>query len=192
MNQQGVTFLEIVVVIAILMITSALVAPSIQEWRQKRALESDYLAVLAQIDYLKLRTRTLNGTALLICQGQGGVGSSLSYQVSMNPQIATNSVLGGYAAAIVEDPLVNNPSFNVLSGKTKVVSNICNSGTRGIFIATGQTGVEGSGAQIDVKIGPQITNSGLKDYRVLVNQSTGFIQKYRGSITDNTWTEIEK
>ena len=119
MNQQGVTFLEIVVVIAILMITSALVAPSIQDWRQKRALESDYLAVLAHIDYL-------------------------------------------------------------------------NSRKRGVFIATGQTGVEGSGAPIDIKIGSQIPNANLKDYRVLVNQSTGFIQKYRGSITDNTWLEVEK
>lgn len=192
MNQQGVTFLEIVVVIAILMITSALVAPSIQDWRQKRALESDYLAVLAQIDYLKLRSRTLNGTALLICQGEGSVGSSLSYQVSTNSQIATNSVAGGYVPAIVEDPLINNPDFNVLSGKTKVVSNLCNAGMRGIFIASGQTGIEGSGAQIDIKIGPQSNNTGLKDYRVLVNQSTGFIQKYRGSIADNTWAEVEK
>jgi len=79
-----------------------------------------------------------------------------------------------------------------LSGKTKVVSNLCNVGMRGIFIASGQTGVESSGTQIDLKIGTQTTNANLKDYRVLVNQSTGFIQKYRGSIASDTWTEIDQ
>lgn len=192
MNQQGVTFLEIVVVIAILMITSALVAPSIQDWRQKRALESDFMAVLSQIDYLKARARTLNGTALLICTGQSGVGSLLTYQISTNPQIQTNAVLGGFAAGLVEDPVTKNPSFNMLSGNTQVVSNICNAGNRGIVIASGQTGVEGSGMQIDLKLGAQTSNANLKDYRVLVNQSTGFIQKYRGSISNDTWTEIDK
>jgi Tfp pilus assembly protein FimT len=192
MNQQGVTFLEIVVVIAILMITSALVAPSIQDWRQKRALENDFLSVLAQIDYLKARARTLNGTALLVCTGQGGTGSLLTYQVSTNPQIQTNTVLGGFGSGVVEDPVAKNASFNILSGKTKIVSNLCNAGTRGVFIASGQTGLEGTGAQIDLKIGPQIANANLKDYRVLVNQSTGFIQKYKGSITNDTWTEIDK
>jgi len=42
MNQQGVTFLEVIVVVAILLIVSSLVSPSIQGWRQKRALESDF------------------------------------------------------------------------------------------------------------------------------------------------------
>ena len=36
MNQQGVTFLEVIVVVAILMIVSSLVSPSIQDWRQKQ------------------------------------------------------------------------------------------------------------------------------------------------------------
>ena len=192
MNQQGVTFLEIVVVIAILMITSALVAPSIQDWRQKRALESDYLAVLAQIDYLKSRARTLNGTALLICNGQGGVGSSLTYQVSTNPQANINSVQNGFAQGLVEDPVSQNASFNTLSGKSNVTSPLCNAGMRGIFIATGQTGVENTGAQIEVKIGSQSGNKNINDYRVLVNQSTGFIQKYKGSIATDTWAEIDQ
>ena len=193
MNQQGVTFLEIVVVIAILMITSALVAPSIQDWRQKRALESDFLAVLAQIDYLKARARTLNGTALLICNGQGGIGSSLTYQVSTNPQTGTSIVQqSGFDSGLVEDPSTQNSSFNLLTGKTKVVSNICNAGTRGIFIATGQTGVEASGSQMEIKLGPQSDKSSLSDYRILVNQSTGFIQRFKGSITNDTWTEIDR
>lgn len=192
MNQQGVTFLEIVVVIAILMITSALVAPSIQDWRQKRALESDFLAVLAQIDYLKARARTLNGTSLLICNAQGGSGSSLTYQVSTASQLSTNNVQSGFSTGLVEDPVAQNPTFNILSGKSKVVSNLCNSGARGIFIATGQTGVEGSGALIEIKLGSQSIQSSLTDYRIWVNQSTGFLQRFKGSIANDTWMEIDR
>ena len=188
MNQQGVTFLEIVVVIAILMITSALVAPSIQDWRQKRALEADFQALLAQIDYLKARARTVNGTGLLVCNGQSDIGSVLTYQVTTNPQSSTNSVISG---GVLEDPVAQNTSFNLLSGKTKVVSTLCNAGARGIFIATGQSGVEGSGGPIDLKIGLQSSSANLTDFRILVNQSTGFVQKYKGSIGNGSWTEIE-
>lgn len=189
MNQQGVTFLEIVVVIAILMITSALVAPSIQDWRQKRALEADFQAVSSQIDYLKARARTLNGTALLICNGQSGVGSALTYQVNTNPQASTSVVQSG---GVVEDPSTQNPAFNLLTGKTQVTSMLCNSGARGVFIASGQTGVEGSGAQIDLKLSSQSAKGSLSDYRILVNQSTGFVQKYRGNLANDTWTEIDR
>ena len=188
MNQQGVTFLEIVVVIAILMITSALVAPTIQDWRLKRALEADFQSILAQIDYLKARARTLNGTGLLVCNGQGDTGGVLTYQVTTNPQAGTNSVTSG---GIVEDPIAQNLSFNLLSGKTKLVSPLCNPGARGVFIATGQTGIEGSGGQIDLKIGLKSTSTNVTDFRILVNQSTGFVQKFKGSISNGTWTEIE-
>lgn len=188
MNQQGVTFLEIVVVIAILMITSALVAPNIQDWRQKRALEADFQAILAKIDYLKARARTLNGTGLLVCNGQGDTGSVLTYQITTNPQAITNSVVSG---GIVEDPVAQNASFNLLSGKTKLVSSLCNAGARGVFIATGQTGIEGSGGQVDIKIGLQSSSTKVTDFRILVNQSTGFVQKFKGSISNGTWTEIE-
>lgn len=40
-------------------------------------LESDFHALLAQIDYLKTRARTLNGTGLLRCERSGGRGNVL-------------------------------------------------------------------------------------------------------------------
>ncbi|WP_114638709.1 pilus assembly FimT family protein [Polynucleobacter necessarius] len=83
MKQRGVSFLEIVVVVAILMIVSAFVSPSITDWRGKRSLESDYLALLSSIDFLKTRVRTINGTGLLICNSP----TNLSYQISSAPPI---------------------------------------------------------------------------------------------------------
>lgn len=38
MNQHGVTFLEVIIVIAILMIVTSLVSPSITDWRQRERL----------------------------------------------------------------------------------------------------------------------------------------------------------
>ena len=65
MNQHGVTFLEIIVVVAILMIVTSLVSPGIGDWRQRQALDSDFYAVLSKIEYLKIRARVLIGTAVL-------------------------------------------------------------------------------------------------------------------------------
>ena len=190
MSQQGVTFLEVVVVIAILMIVTSLVSPSIGDWRQKRALESDFQAVLSQIDYLKTRARTINGTATLVCQSSTGSGTGLTYQISSAPQNGVISVGSNFSNNVLEDPTAKNSTFNILSGKSQIISIIC-SGVRGIFIATGQSGVEGSGAAIDIEIDPAVNQSKFGAYRVLLNQSTGFIQKFKLNTATNAWVELD-
>lgn len=190
MNQHGVTFLEVIVVIAILMIATSLVSPSIGDWRQKRALESDFHAILSQIDYLKTRARTINGTATLNCQSSTGSGTSLTYQVSSAAQNSVLSIGNNFSSNLVENPSSKDPAFNILSGKSKVISAICG-GLRGIFIPTGQTGMEGSGSAIDIEVDPITNKSKYGAYRVLLNQSTGFIQKFKLNVSTGAWVELD-
>lgn len=190
MRQVGATFLEVIVVVAILMIAASFISPAIGNWRQKRALESDYQAVLSQVDYLKTRARTLNGTAALMCLGGSGVGTVLTYQVSAAPQNSTAALGSSFAGNIVEDPSSKNTSFNILSGNSKIVSTLCN-GLRGIFISTGQSGTEGSGSAIDIEIDPTSNKNIYGAYRILLNQSTGFIQKFKWSTVGNSWVELD-
>jgi len=90
MKQRGVSFLEVIVVVAILLVASAFVSPSIMDWRAKRNLEADYLSLVSTIDFLKTRVRTINGTGLLICNPN----SVLTYQISSNPQSTASAVSG--------------------------------------------------------------------------------------------------
>lgn len=190
MSQEGVTFLEIVVVIAILMITTSLVSPSIGDWRQQSALEADFHAVLSQIDYLKTRARTINGTAALICKSSSGTGTTLTYQISSASQAGVSSVDNNFSSNLLENPSSKDPSFNILSGKSQIVSSLC-TGLRGIFISSGQSGVEGTGGPIDIEIDPATNKSKFGAYRVLLNQSTGFIQKFKFNTASGTWVELD-
>lgn len=198
MNQRGVTFLEIIVVVGILAVTSMLVAPSIEDWRQKRALEADFHAVLSKIDYVKTRTRNLGGAAVLICTPKGNGSSMLTYQISTNPQTSVTAVdtvdedgnKSTFADKVVEDPSAMNANFNVLSGNTVLLSPICN-GTRGIFASSGQSGVEGSGVPISIEIDPLKNKSKYGAYRITLYQSTGFIQKEKWSIALGQFQELD-
>jgi type II secretory pathway pseudopilin PulG len=190
MNQHGVTFLEVIIVIAILMIVTSLVSPSITDWRQKRALESDYYAVLSQVDYLKTRARTINGTSIISCASNSGVGNVLSYQVSTKPQSDVVSLSAGFSSNLVEDPTASDPTFNIISSQSQIVSSVCN-GLKGIFLSSGQSGLEGGGAPIDLEIEPVAGKSKFGAYRVLVNQTTGFIQRFKWNIPGSQWVEIE-
>lgn len=190
MNQHGVTFLEVIIVIAILMIVTSLVSPSITDWRQKRSLEADFHAVSAQVDYLKTRARTINGTAVLACQSTTGTGKVLTYQVSSKPQSNVGALSSGFASNVVEDPVSKNSSFNILTGRTQIVSSICN-GTKGIFLSSGQSGVEGGSGPIDIAIEPIAGKAQYGAYRVLLNQNTGFLQKFKWNNSGSQWVEIE-
>lgn len=184
MNEQGVSFLEIIVVVAILMIVGAFVSPSIGDWRGKRSLESDYAALLSNIDFLKTRVRTINGTGLLICNSP----TKLTYQISTFPQSSASAVSASFTSNIVENPLAKDANFNILSGSSSVVSAICTSG-RGIFTTNGLAGVEGSGSAIDIEINRNGDRAAYGAYRVLVNQTTGFVQKYKWQQSTGLWIE---
>ncbi len=190
MNQHGVTFLEVIIVIAILMIVTSLVSPSISDWRQKRALEADFHSVSAQVDYLKTRARTINGTAILSCASTTGTGKVLTYQVSSKPQTDVSALSAGFASNVIEDPVTKEPNFNILSGRTQIVSTICN-GVKGIFLSSGQSGVEGGAGAIDLAIEPIAGKAQYGAYRVLLNQHTGFLQKFKWSKSGSQWVEIE-
>lgn len=190
MNQHGVTFLEVIIVIAILMIVTSLVSPGISEWRQKRALESLYYAVLSQIDYLKTRARTINGTAIIVCDSNSGIGRALTYQISSKPQADVIAISNGFTTNLVEDPVSKDPEFNIILKQSQIVSSICN-GLKEIFLSSGQSGVEGGNLPIDIAIEPISGKSKFGAYRVLLNQSTGFIQRFKWNIPSAQWVEIE-
>lgn len=190
MNQQGVTFLEVIVVVAILMIVSSLVSPNIQDWRQKRALESDFHALLAQIDYLKIRARILNGTAILSCASSSGRGTVISYQVSTSPQSSVDDLADGFASGVVENPSAKAANYNLLSGKNIVSSDICK-GTPAIFTASGRIGVQGAGQPLVIEIEPQSDKAKMGAFMIVINSVTGFIQKYKWQLSAGRWAEID-
>jgi Tfp pilus assembly protein PilE len=190
MNQHGVTFLEAIIVIAILMIVTSLVSPSIADWRQKRALELDYYAVLSRLDCLKTRYGTINGTSTLICASNSGVGKTLTYRVSSKPQADASSLSADFATNLVEDTILKDPNFNIISRQSQIVSSICN-GLKGIFLSLGQSVVEGGSLLIDIAIEPIARKSKFSAYRVLLNQSTGFIQRFKWNVLSSQWVEIE-
>lgn len=184
MKQEGASFLEIVMVIAIMMIVSSFVAPNILDWRRQRILESDYLSLLSTIDYIKTRARIINGTSTLSCAG----ANKITYKISNNPQSSANSLASGFSSSIVEDPTGENHSFNVLSGDTTVVGAICNN-LQGIFSTTGFAGLEGSGSAITIELNRNGSRSTYGAYQIVINQTTGFVQKYKWSLSRGTWVE---
>lgn len=178
MKQLGISFLEIIVVVAIIGITSALVAPNYTGWRAKSNLASDYQSLVSHLDYIKTRVRVLNGTGTLSCVAP----NRLTFQIATAPQHSTSSIGPNYSTTIVEDT-----QKNIISAST-VSSALCNN-LRGIFISNGSAGVEGSGNIIDIEL--NTGNRSLGAYRVTVNQVTGFIQKYKWSTTNNAWAELD-
>lgn len=183
MKQGGVSIFEAIVVVAILLITSAFLIPSIGDWRAKRALESDYLSLLSHIDFIKTRVRTINGTGLLICNPSG----KLTYQISSNPQSSSSIVDANFSTGLLEDPTSKDVGFNILAGDSTLVGSLC-SGKRGIFLSSGMVALEGGGSlDLELNRGGIRANAGA--YRVLVNQVTGFVQKFRWMQTGNTWIE---
>lgn len=186
MNQRGVSFLEVIVVVAILLVVSAFVSPSIMDWRAKRNLEADYLALVSTIDFVKTRVRTINGTGVLICSPN----SVLTYQISSNPQSTATAVSSNFASNLLEDPSAKDPAFNILSGGSTITSDLCTSG-RGIFASTGLAGLEGSGNVIFIELNRGGVRDPIGAYQVKINQTTGFVQKYKWKQVNGTWVELD-
>ena len=183
MRQRGVSFLEVIVVVGILLIVSTFITPSIMNWRAKRTLESDYVALLSTVDFIKTRVRTINGTGVLICASP----TKLTYQISSNPQSLASSVSSNFSTNVLEDPSATDINFNILSGQSTVVSTICSVG-RGVFASNGLASTEGGGA-IDIELNRGGDRTKVGAYRVLVNQTTGFVQKYRWKENGSAWVE---
>jgi type II secretory pathway pseudopilin PulG len=183
--QLGASFLELIIVIALLGIMSTFIVPSIGSWTAKSRVEADYHSILSQIENLKTRVRLLNGTALLKCTNH----SILSYQLSTNYQTSNTLVDSNFLMNIVEDPSANNPNFNIISGKTNMVSTLCE-GKRGILIANAYSGIEGGG-DIDIELNYKNDRVNYPAYRVLVNQSTSFVQRFIWNKSSGVWKELD-
>ena len=54
-NEKGTSFLEIILVIAIVGIATSFVMPSISSWKINSLVEKDFQALVSEIEYLKTR-----------------------------------------------------------------------------------------------------------------------------------------
>jgi Tfp pilus assembly protein FimT len=186
--QFGASFLELLVVIALLGIMSGLMMPAINSWTIRSRIEGDYRSTLAQIEYLKTRVRVLNGTAVLICNNN----SKLTYKVSTNYQSSNNIVDANFDSSVAEDPLIKAQDFNVLSGKTNLVSKICD-GHRGILASSGSSGVEGTQPTENIEIELNYNNDHLMypAYLIKLDQSTSFVQRFLWNKDNGQWRELD-
>lgn len=183
--QGGASFLELIIVIALLGVMSTFIVPSIGAWSAKAKVEADYRSLLAQIESLKTRVRMVNGTALLKCSNH----SVITYQISTNYQTSNSLVDGNFSNNVIEDPLVKNPSFNTVSGKTNLVSSLCE-GKRGIFVSNAYSGIEGGG-DIDIEVNFKNDHLNYPAYRILINQSTSFVQRFVWNKSSGSWSELD-
>jgi hypothetical protein len=76
----------------------------------------------------------------------------------------------------------------VLTGKTKIVSSLC-AGFRGVFLSNGFAGLEGTGGPIDIELNHAGVRTPYGAYRVLINQTTGFVQKFKWNKESQVWIE---
>jgi Tfp pilus assembly protein FimT len=180
-KEKGVSFLEIIVVVAILGVTAFFVMPSLSAWKINSMIEGDFAALVSQIEYVKSRTSILNGTGLLICT----TNNKLTYQISSNRQTSYTVVDPIFSSTLLED----TSSSNALSGKTYIVSSMC-SGRRGIFLSNGFSGLE-LGGLIDLEVNYLNNKINYPAYKVTVSQSTSFVQKYQWNSKLSMWAEIE-
>jgi prepilin-type N-terminal cleavage/methylation domain-containing protein len=177
-SQRGVTFLEIIIVVAIIGVIASVVLPNSTGWKAGARVNTDYQSALSRIDYIKTRARILNGTGLLVCTGT----NTLTYEISTNAQSSTSALDTNYTVNRVE-----YPGTNILSGNTNIASSLC-AGKRGIFTASGLAGLEGGGA-IDLEINYNGDRTNYPAYRILVNQSTAFVQKFKWK--NGAWVELD-
>ena len=180
-KEKGVSFLEIIVVVAILGVTAFFVMPSLSSWKINSMIEGDFGALISQIEYIKSRASVMNGTGIMICS----TNNKLTYQISSNRQTSYTVVDPLFSSTLLE----NTSSANALSGKTNLVSSMC-SGRRGIFLSNGFSGLE-LGGLIDIEVNYLNNKVSYPAYKVTVSQSTSFVQKYQWNSKLGIWTEIE-
>ena len=173
-------------VVAIIGIAAALVQPNFSSSNATANVSSDFERLVAQIQYLKTRTRSINGTSVITCT----FGKVLSYQISSQSQTSLVSVGASFSTNLLENPSGSSAAFNMLSGKSTVNSLICTGGRRAIFLSNGQSGIEGGGT-IDIEVNYVGNKIKYPAYKVIVNPTTSFVQKYRWSNASNNWNEFD-
>ena len=194
-QEKGISFLEILVVLAILGVTASLVVPNIGSWRNTSLIEADVQALVSQIEYIKARVAVINGTGVLKCSWDGpakepgNFGNKLTYQISSYRQ--TNEYILDPNTLLPANVLEGSSTINILSGKTVINSTLCPSSSA-IFLSNGKHGLEGTGF-IDIYItlldqswssawlAMSAGSNKYPFYRIQVEPMTSFISKFKSS-----------
>jgi prepilin-type N-terminal cleavage/methylation domain-containing protein len=176
LNQEGFTLLEILVVIGMLGVIATFVTPAIGNWRIEKNIEKDFFALVGVIDYLKAKTRVVNGTSILTCSAP----NTLTYTISSYAQSGTATKHALYDASILE-----TKTENILSGDTFLE---CATGTNIIFLnnskATSWTG------EIVYQFSGITDKVNYSAYKVTLNSATAYVQQYKWNKTSESWTEL--
>jgi type II secretory pathway pseudopilin PulG len=202
-QEKGISFLEILVVLAILGITASLVMPNIGSWRNTSLIEADVQALVSQIEYIKARVALINGTGVLKCSWDGpakepgNFGNKLTYQISSYRQ--TNENILDPSTLLPANVLEDSSTVNILSGKTVINTTLCPS-RPAIFLSNGKHGLESTGF-IDIYItlldqswssawlAMSTGNNKYPFYNIRVEPMTSFVSKFKSS--KSGWIEIE-
>ena len=167
----GISLLEIIVVIAIVGVISAISFPNIQDWLAKRRLQSEYLTLTAKLEYLRLKARTPPGTASLTCTNN---------RVTTVVRLANNTV-------VESDPPAGGPT-SLLQYPTQVLVSPCANDT----ITFNRDGATSGTREFSlVYAGDNLAAPRYGAYRLTLSGSTGFIRKYRLSPGASQWLEAE-
>ena len=217
-KQSGFTLLELLVVIGILGVSAGFIYPEIGKWETKRNIEQDFNTVVSAINYLKIKTRAVNGTGSLRCTNahyhymSGDYNApQLFYDIStqrndgdgfiLHPDNLRNRIEINSARISSDDDYKGETTrlYNLLTGKVNVECNHHHT----IFNAGGNAGEIGSGDALEVMINYKVGDDsygasvgGVVDYvnynayKVKVNTATTFVQKYKWDLTTKAWREL--